>query len=50
MVTPRGLDAGKVNKYVGVQGIISKLTVTRPKLIKSVHYCETTEKGSMRAY
>jgi len=50
LVTPRGLDATKVNKYVGVQGIISKISTTRPKLIKSVHYCDTTEKGSMRSY
>lgn len=32
LVTPRGLGSSLVNNFVGVQGIVTKMTVNRPKL------------------
>ena len=39
-VTPRGLKANLVNQYVQVQGIVTKMSMVRPKIQTSVHYCE----------
>lgn len=49
-VTPRGLKANLVNRYVQVQGIVTKMTIVRPKIQTSVHYCETTKKGQIKHY
>jgi len=31
-VTPRGLKANLVNRFVQVQGIVTKMTIVRPKI------------------
>ena len=49
-VTPRGLKAGLVNKFVQVQGIVTKMSIVRPKIQTSVHYCEATKKGQIKHY
>lgn len=49
-VTPRGLRAGLANQLVKVQGIISRMSLVRPKLLKSVHYCEATGTGHVKVY
>lgn len=38
-VSPRGLGSKMANELVGVQGIITKMDITRSQLEKSVHYC-----------
>lgn len=50
LVTPRGLTCKLVNNYVGVQGIVTSTSRVRPKLLKSVHYCEATSKPLTREY
>jgi len=42
-VTPRGLSATLVNNLVCVDGIITRMSLNRSKLIRSVHYCEETQ-------
>lgn len=49
-MTPRGLTCKLVNNYVGVQGIVTSTSRVRPKLLKSVHYCEATQKPLTREY
>jgi len=49
-VTPRGLKANLVNQFVQVQGIVTRMTMVRPKIQTSVHYCETTKKGHVKHY
>jgi DNA replication licensing factor MCM3 len=50
LVTPRGLTCRLVNKFVGVQGIVTSISRVKPKLLKSAHYCETTTKHSQHEY
>ena len=50
LVSPRGLTAELTNQYVGVQGIITRISQVRPKLVYSVHYCEETKKGNIKEY
>ena len=49
-VTPRGLKSNLVNQFVQVQGIVTKMTMVRPKIQTSVHYCEATKKGLIKHY
>lgn len=50
LVSPRGLTAELTNQFVGVQGIVTRISPVRPKLIYSSHYCEETKKGSIKEY
>ena len=50
LVSPRGLTAELTNQYVGVQGIVTRISEVRPKLVYSVHYCEETKKGNVKEY
>lgn len=50
LVTPRGLTSQMVNNLVGVQGIITRISLVRPKLVKSMHYCEATKAFTVKEY
>ena len=50
LVSPRGLTSELTNQYVGVQGIVTRISEVRPKLVYSVHYCEETKKGNVKEY
>ena len=50
LITPRGLSAQLVNNLVAVQGIVTRVSMVKPKLITSVHYCEKTERDLIREY
>ena len=50
LVTPRGLSSFMVHNLVGVQGIVTRMSLVRPKLFKSVHYCEKTNMTSIKEY
>jgi len=50
LVSPRGLTAELTNQYVGVQGIVTRISEVRPKLVYSVHYCEETKHGNVKEY
>eukprot|EP01035_Chromulina_nebulosa_P017748 gene17748-23347_t len=49
-ISPRGLLSSLLNNLVEVEGIITKCSNVRPKLCKSVHYCEITKQYSQREY
>ena len=50
LVSPRGLNAELTNKFVGVQGIVTRTSLVRPKLIQSCHYCENTKNCFIKEY
>ena len=47
-VTPRSLSARNLNNLVCVEGIVTKCSLVRPKVTKSVHYCPATKKSMER--
>ena len=49
-VTPRGLKAELINQFVACNGIVTKMSIVRPKIQTSVHYCEATKKGIIKNY
>lgn len=49
-MTPRGLKSTLVNKFVQVQGIVTRMSIVSPQLQTSVHYCEATKKGVVKHY
>jgi DNA replication licensing factor MCM3 len=44
-VTPRGLKANLINQLVTVQGIVTRMSIVKPMIQTSIHYCEATKKG-----
>lgn len=50
LVTPRGLSSAMVHNLVGVQGIVTRISLVRPKLVKSMHYCDKTNMSSVKEY
>ena len=50
MVSPRGLTAELTNQLVLTQGIVTRMSIVRPKLVHSVHYCEDTKQGTVKEY
>ncbi|XP_015784296.1 DNA replication licensing factor MCM3 [Tetranychus urticae] len=49
-VTPRSLTSSYLGQIVCVEGIVTKCSLVRPKVIKSVHYCPVTKKVMERKY
>ena len=49
-VTPRGLNAYSIHNLVAVNGIVTRMSIVRPKLLQSVHYCDTTKVGHVKEY
>ncbi|KAK9462871.1 MCM2/3/5 family-domain-containing protein [Lipomyces oligophaga] len=42
-VNPRTISAQHVGKLVSLEGIVTRCSLVRPKIVRSVHYCEATE-------
>ena len=47
---PRTLGSSHLNHMVSLEGIVTKCSLVRPKVIKSVHYCDATSKWLKRYY
>lgn len=49
-VSPRTLKAEHLGKMISLEGIITRCSLVRPKMIKSVHYCAETKIFHTREY
>ncbi|XP_068136133.1 DNA replication licensing factor MCM3 [Hyperolius riggenbachi] len=49
-VTPRTLTSRFLGSVVCVEGIVTKCSLVRPKVVRSVHYCPATRKTIERKY
>ncbi|XP_006811428.1 DNA replication licensing factor MCM3-like, partial [Saccoglossus kowalevskii] len=49
-VTPRSLTARHLGNLVCAEGIVTKCSLVRPKVVRSVHYCPATKKTLERKY
>ncbi|KAF7320189.1 DNA helicase [Mycena kentingensis (nom. inval.)] len=49
-VSPRTLHAAQLGKMISVEGIITRCSLVRPKMLKSVHYCPQTGEFHSRVY
>lgn len=49
-VTPRTIDSSHLSKMVSIEGIVTRVSLVRPKVIRSVHYAEATSKFHTRDY
>jgi DNA replication licensing factor MCM3 len=41
-VTPRSLSADHLGSIVALEGIVTRCSLVRPKVVRSVHYCQKT--------
>jgi len=49
-VSPRTLHAALLGKMISLEGIITRCSLVRPKMLKSVHYCADTKLFHSREY
>jgi DNA replication licensing factor MCM3 len=49
-VNPRTLSSNQLNHMVSLEGIVTKTSLVRPKVVKSVHYNENQRKFHYREY
>uniref|UniRef100_A0A8H8CE24 DNA replication licensing factor MCM3 n=1 Tax=Psilocybe cubensis TaxID=181762 RepID=A0A8H8CE24_PSICU len=49
-VSPRTLHAAHLGKMISLEGIITRCSLVRPKMLKSVHYCPETSIFYSREY
>ncbi|XP_043666324.1 DNA replication licensing factor Mcm3 [Vespula pensylvanica] len=49
-VTPRTLTSRFLGNLVCIEGIVTKCSLVKPKVVRSVHYCSTTKTVIERAY
>ena len=49
-VTPRELTSDFISRLVNLEGIVTKCSLVRPKILKSVHYAEATGRFTNQEY
>lgn len=49
-VSPRSLHAAHLGRMISLEGIITRCSLVRPKMLKSVHYCPDTNLFHHREY
>jgi DNA replication licensing factor MCM3 len=49
-MSPRSLTSSALRQLVCVEGVATKVSAIKPKVVKSVHYCEATKQHSERLY
>lgn len=50
LVSPSALDSSSLGKMICIEAIVTRCSLVRPKVFKSVHYCEKTQLFSEREY
>lgn len=49
-VNPRTLRASHLSRMVSLEGIVTRCSLVRPKMVKSIHYCAATTLFHQREY
>lgn len=49
-MSPRSLTSSALRQLVCVEGVATKVSAIKPKVVKSVHYCEATKQHLERQY
>ncbi|KAI9173071.1 MCM DNA helicase complex subunit [Blastocladiella emersonii ATCC 22665] len=49
-VSPRSLGAVHIGKLIALEGIVTRCSLVRPKMVRSVHYCDRTQLFTAREY
>ncbi len=49
-MSPRSLTSSALRQLVCVEGVATKVSAIKPKVVKSVHYCEATKQHTEREY
>lgn len=49
-MSPRSLTSSALRQLVCVEGVATKVSAIKPKVVKSVHYCEATKQHMEREY
>lgn len=49
-VSPRTLHAAQLSKMISLEGIVTRCSLVRPKMLKSTHYCPETKRFHTREY
>ncbi|KIY47064.1 MCM-domain-containing protein [Fistulina hepatica ATCC 64428] len=49
-VSPRTLNSSYLSKMISLEGIITRCSLVRPKMLRSVHYCPETNLFHARVY
>jgi DNA replication licensing factor MCM3 len=49
-VNPRNLAASQIGRMISLEGIVTRCSLVRPKMLKSVHYCPETRQFHAREY
>ncbi|KAF8649755.1 hypothetical protein AX16_005522 [Volvariella volvacea WC 439] len=49
-VSPRTLQAAHLGKMISLEGIVTRCSLVRPKMLKSVHFCPETKQWVSRDY
>ena len=42
--------SNKINQLISCKGIVIRISMVRPKLTQSVHYCQTTQNPTIKQY
>eukprot|EP00808_Paulinella_micropora_P032203 g17396.t1 len=50
LLSPRGLEARHLGQLLAVEGIATRCSMVRPKVCRTVHYCETTNAWTENEY
>lgn len=50
LLSPRQLSAERMNQLVCLVGIVTRASTVRPKVVKSVHFCEESGKYTVQEY
>lgn len=49
-VNPRTLNSNHLGQFICIEGIVTRCSLVRPKVMKSVHWCEKTQMMHTREY
>ncbi|KAH9050478.1 MCM2/3/5 family-domain-containing protein [Lactarius hengduanensis] len=49
-VSPRTLRASHLGHMISLEGIVTRCSLVRPKMLKSIHYCPDTQRFHSREY